>query len=300
MYKSAILPVFLSLCLFHCGQYIHKPVVRQGALLQRVAGDFDFTEGPAADREGNVYFTDQPNNRILKWSVDGELSTFVEPAGRANGLYFDSEGNLVACADEKNELWSISPDKKVTVLASNYEGSLLNGPNDVWVHPDGQLYFTDPMYPRSYWNRGPMEQTCQGVYLLTADRKNLIRVIDDLEQPNGIVGTADGKILYVADIQAKKTYRYTIEEDGSLTHKQVFCNVGSDGMTLDSEGHVYLTGFGVTVFNAMGAMVERIEVPESWTANVCFGGQDGKTLFITASRSLYSIQMRVHGMEAQE
>ena len=110
-----------------------ESVFAPGAKLEKLAGGFDFTEGPTCNAAGNVFFTDQPNDRILKWGVEGELSTFLQPAGRANGLCFNPRGHLIACADEKNALWSIAPDGKVTVLVSEYRGKLLNGPNDVWV-----------------------------------------------------------------------------------------------------------------------------------------------------------------------
>ena len=271
--------------------------VAPDAKLELLAADFKFTEGPIADAEGNVYFTDQPNDRIMKWSVDGKLSTFMQPSGRSNGMYFDAKGNLWACADDKNELWCIDPDGKVTVVVKDYKGKLLNGPNDLWIRTDGGLYFTDPFYKRPYWDRGPMEQDVQGVYYLSPDRKTLTRVADDLEQPNGIIGTPDGKTLYVADIRARKTYAYDIQPDGSLTGKRLFCELGSDGMTLDDEGNVYLTGKGVTVFDREGKQIEQIDVPEGWTANVCFGGRDGRTLFITASKGLYALSMRVKGAD---
>src|SRR5947199_5477573 len=164
-----------------------KGVIAPGAKLEKLAGGFAFTEGPAADADGNVYFTDQPNDRIHKWGTDGKLSTFLEPCGRSNGLCFDAKGNLWACADAKNELWVIDPAGKPTVVVKDYDGKLLNGPNDVWVRPDQGVYFTDPFYKRSYWKRGPMEQAVQGVYFLTPDRKKLVRVIDDLKQPNGLI-----------------------------------------------------------------------------------------------------------------
>jgi gluconolactonase len=273
-------------------------IISSGETLQKLAGEFIFTEGPASDAQGNVFFTDQPNDRILKWGIDGKLSTFMKPCGRANGLSFDREGNLWACADEKNELWRISPSAKATVVVTNHQGKLLNGPNDVWIRPAGGLYFTDPYYKRPYWKRGPKEQD-ECVYFLSPDEKNLVRVIEDLKQPNGIIGTPDGKILYVADIGAGKTYRYQIQPDGSLQDKKLFCELGSDGMTIDSEGNVYLTGKGVTVFDSSGKQIEHIDVPESWTANVCFGGKDRHTLFITASKGLYSMGMKVKGVDSQ-
>ena len=274
-------------------------VIAGGSGLQKLAGGFDFTEGPTCDANGDVFFTDQPNDRILKWSAEGGLSTFLEPAGRANGMCFDAAGHLIACADEKNELWSIAPDGKVRVLVNGYAGTRLNGPNDVWVRPDGGLYFTDPFYKRSWWVHDTMPQDGQHVYFLSADRRHLLRVADDLVKPNGIIGTPDGRTLYVADIDAGKTYRYDIAPDGSLSGKRLAANQGSDGMTLDTEGNLYLTGKGVAVFDRTGREIERIPVPdEQWTANVSFGGHDRRMLFITASRGLYGVRTRVRGANA--
>jgi gluconolactonase len=331
----------LSLLCAGCALAAESGIIAPGATLQKLAGGFAFTEGPACDREGNVFFTDQPNDRIMKWSVDGKLTTFMQPCGHANGLCFDPEGYLWACADEKNELWRIDPAGKATVVVKDYRGKLLNGPNDVWVRPNhlaviktlathgpsavasarsgsprpvppasrsarvpefqempGGLYFTDPYYKRSYWKRGPKEMA-ECVYFLAPDNKTLTRVIDDLKQPNGIIGKPDGKLLYVADLGAGKTYRYRIQPDGSLTQKTLFCELGSDGMTIDSQGNVYLTGRGVSVFDPAGKKIEQIEVPERWTGNVCFGGKDRQTLFITASKGLYALRMNVHGVGSQ-
>jgi gluconolactonase len=226
--------------------------------------------------------------------VDGELKTFLNGTGRANGLYFDRKGNLLSCSDLKNELWSFDMDGNHTVLLTDYEGKKLNAPNDLWVHPDGSIYFTDPFYKREYWtNRSPeMEQDGQHVYRLTADYKKVIRVETTLVQPNGIIGTPDGKLLYVADIGDNKTYVYDILPDGSLANRKLFTTLGSDGMTIDGKGNIYLTGKGVTVFNPKGEQIEHIPVEAGWTANVCFGGKDMKTLFITASEYLFSIRIR--------
>ena len=274
-------------------------VFAPGAKLEKLAGGFDFTEGPTCDAAGNVFFTDQPNDRILKWGVEGELSTFLQPAGRANGMCFAPRGHLIACADEKNALWSIAPDGKVTVLVSEYRGKLLNGPNDVWVRPDGALYFTDPFYDRPWWTHHTMPQDGQHVYFVSADRQHLGRVADDLQKPNGIIGTPDGKTLYVADIGAGKTYRYDVAPNGSLAGKTLAAEQGSDGITLDNEGNLYLTGNGVLVVDKGGRQIAQIQVPdEQWTANVSFGGKDRHTLFITASTGLYAVRMRVKSANA--
>ncbi|MDR2470118.1 MAG: SMP-30/gluconolactonase/LRE family protein [Tannerella sp.] len=276
-----------------------ETLVAPNAKVEKLADGFLFTEGPAVDRRGNVYFTDQPNNRILKWSIDGALTVFHEHAGRANGLYFDRDGSLLSCSDQDNELWRIRvEDGSHTVLVADVEGKKLNGPNDLWIRPDGGIYFTDPLYPRNYWTRDPQtQQPGQYVYFLSPDRKTWKPVATDLEQPNGIIGTPDGKTLYVADIRAGKTYAYDIRKDGTLDNKRLFAPMGSDGMTIDRKGNVYLTGRGVTVFNAKGEQIEHISVDANWTANVCFGGKDRKTLFITASQYLYGLRMNVAGVK---
>ncbi len=273
-------------------------IIASGATLEKLAGDFSFTEGPASDREGNVFFTDQPNDRIMKWGLDEKLSTFKQPCGRANGLCFDGHGNIWACADATNQLWRLDPHGAVTVVVKDYQGALLNGPNDIWIAPGGDIFFTDPYYKRPYWHRGP-KAMAECVYHLNADGSGLTRIIDDLKQPNGIIGTPDGKTLYVADIGAAKTYRYAIKPNGSVADKALFCEMGSDGMTIDSRGNVYLTGKGVSVFAPSGEKIQQIAVPEPWTANVCFGGKGRQSLFITASKGLYRLRMNVHGVNSQ-
>lgn len=183
-------------------------------------------------------------------------------------------------------------------MAKEFDGKPLNGPNDVWERPDGALYFTDPFYKRPWWDYSQRPQDGEHVYFLSADRRTLKRVTDDLVKPNGIIGTPEGKTLFVADIKAGKTWAYDIQPDGSLTNKTLRCELGSDGMTLDTEGNLYLTGKGVTVFDKTGKRIEHIDVLEGWTANVCFGGKDRQTLFITASKGLYAIKLRVKGANA--
>ena len=273
-------------------------VIAPGATLVQLASGFAFTEGPTSDSDGNVFFTDQPNNRILKWSVDGRLSTFLEPAGRSNGMYFGAGGSLLACADEKTELWAIAPDGTRTVLAKEFAGKPLNGPNDVWERPDGALYFTDPFYKRDWWDYDTRPQDGEHVYFLSSDRRTLRRVTADLARPNGIIGTPDGKTLFVADIRGGKTYAFDIQPDGSLANKRLRCELGSDGMTLDTEGNLYVTGKGVSVVDPAGRKIDQIDVPEPWTANVSFGGRDRQTLFITASTGFYAIRLRVRGANA--
>jgi gluconolactonase len=266
-------------------------VVAPQAKVQKLADGFRFTEGPAADDAGDMFFTDIPNSRIHKWSLDGRLSTFLEDSGRTNGLFFGPDDNLLACVGGRGQVVSIDRQGKVTVLADKYQGKGLNSPNDLWRHPKGGIYFTDPRYGR----REELPQDGEHVYYLSGDRERLIRVIGDLVRPNGIVGTADGKLLYVADHGGNKTYVYTIKADGTLSDKKLFAPEGSDGMTLDTAGNVYLTGEVVSVFDAAGKKIETIEVPEK-PSNVCFGGRDKQTLFITARTSFYSLRMQAKGL----
>lgn len=229
--------------------------------------------------------------------MDGKLSLFMDKTGRSNGMYFDNKGNLVTCADENNELWSIDKNKKVTVLMKVFKGHRFNGPNDLWIDKRGGIFFTDPYYQRDYWTRKEPEMDAQKVYYLPKGKQEPIVVDDHLKQPNGIVGSPDGKNLFVADIGDGKTYKYDIGTGGQLTNRQLFAAQGSDGITLDSEGNLYITGEGVTVYNNKGDKIGNIPVPAGWTANVCFGGKDKKTLFITASKSVFTLQMQVHGVE---
>ncbi len=296
--KVPIVPLLLSA--WSCAalaQHGDRNPVAKNAQPVLLSSDFKFTEGPAVDAHGNVFFTDQPNDRIMKWSTDGGITEYMKGAGRSNGLYFDHRGNLISCADEKNELWSIDKNKNVTVLITDYKGRKLNGPNDLWVDANGGIYITDPYYQRDYWTRTQKEIEQENVYYLTPDRKELRMVMDGFIRPNGIIGTADGQYLYIADIGAGKTYRFNVQSDGSLSEKKLFVEMGSDGMTIDEKGNIYLTGKGVTVFNPAGQQIEHIDIPEDWTANLCFGGKDRKTLFITASKSVYTLQMNVRGVK---
>ncbi|WP_235853950.1 SMP-30/gluconolactonase/LRE family protein [Mucilaginibacter terrenus] len=262
-----------------------------------ISNQFAFTEGPAVDKKGNVFFTDQPNNKIWKYDTDGKLSVFMDSAGRGNGTYFDKKGNLIVCADEHNQLWQVAPNGKVKVLMVNYKGKLLNGPNDLWVHPNGNIYFTDPYYQRPWWTRTQPDQDGQKVYYLPKGKSEAIMVDADYKRPNGIVGTPDGKLLYVADIGDNKIYKYAVNKDGSLSGKVVFINKGADGMTLDERGNLYLAGNGITVYNPEGVQIAHIDIPEPWSANVCFGGKNKDLLFITASKAIYTLKMKVKGVE---
>lgn len=270
-------------------------VLAPGTVAEKLADGFKFTEGATVNAAGEVFFVDQPNNRILRWTREQGVRTFMDSAGRANGMCFAADGTLLACADERMELWGIAADGKVTVLAKGYDGKDFNGPNDVWACPGGGCYFTDPFYKRAWWTHTAPPQGTRQVYFLPKGGAPR-RVTEDLVQPNGIVGAPDGKTLYVADIDAKKTYAYDIQADGALASRRLFCEMGSDGMTLDADGRIYLTGKeGVYVFDKAGSALGVIKIPEGWSANVCIGGPKKDTLFVTASKGFYAVPLKVKG-----
>ncbi len=288
------------LLILHSGLlYGQSPIIADGATLQKAGSGYTFTEGPAVDPKGNIFFTDQPNDKIYKWSADdGTVSLFMEGAKRSNGMYFDHEGALVSCADLMNQLIKISPDKNIEVVISGYRGMKLNGPNDVWIHPDKQIYITDAFYKRDWWEHEEKEIEAENVYCYYPESKKLVVAADGLVRPNGIVGTPNGKTLYVADINDNKIYSYKVDSDGVLSNRKLFVNDKSDGMTIDSKGNVYISNTnGVTVYNKKGKQIEQIPTGERWTANVVFGGKDHRTLFITAMGSVYTLKMKVRGVK---
>jgi sugar lactone lactonase YvrE/L-ascorbate metabolism protein UlaG (beta-lactamase superfamily) len=297
----SILFVFASMVLSSEKTTVVAPGALAGAepsaaqKVEKLASGFGFTEGPAADTEGNIFFTDIPNNRIHKWSLEGKLSTFLENSRGTNGLFFDKAGNLIACEGGGRQLVSIDQKGNVTVLADKYEGKRFNSLNDLWIAPNGGIYFTDPRYG----SKDNMEQDGEHVYYLSPDRKGLIRVVNDMVRPNGVIGSADGKLLYVTDHGGNKTFVYTINKDGTLSDKKLFAPEGADGMTIDNQGNIYLATNIVAVYNKNGQKIESIEIPEQ-PSNVCFGGKGKQILFITARTSLYSIRMQVKGVEQVE
>ncbi|MEI6175759.1 MAG: DUF1566 domain-containing protein [Verrucomicrobiota bacterium] len=264
-------------------------LVQAGATTTPVVSSLQFGEGPAADASGNVFFSDITANTIYKWSVAGTLSVFRTDSGGANGLAFDSSGNLIACEGTNGRVVSISPLGVVTVLASQYNGIRFNEPNDLWIDSKGGIYFTDPVF------FGSQVQDTQAVYYISADRSGVTRVISDMVKPNGLVGSADGTTLYVSDYGAGNTYKYTINSDGSLTGKTLFVAVGSDGMETDSSGNIYLTTSDVLVYSSAGILLQTINVPNRPT-NLCFAGADRRTLFITTESSMYSIMVVPQGL----
>lgn len=277
-------------------QQTAQSLIADHAKVTKVQGGFSFTEGPSVSPDGRVFFTDQPNDKIDVWSEDGSISTYMDGCQRANGTYFNKKGELVVCADLHNKLMVITPEKQMKTIVADYDSMHLNGPNDLWIAPNGGIYFTDPYYFRKYWEQGHQEvQDVRGVYYLNPDGK-AICVISDFKQPNGLIGTPDGETLYVSDINDGKIWKYSINADGTLSNKTFFAPEGSDGMTIDNKGNVYLSSKTVSVYNPQGENIAKIEVPEQ-PANICFGGKNRNILFITARTSVYTLKMKVKGVD---
>jgi gluconolactonase len=250
-----------------------------------VAGRYQFAEGPATDQTGNVYFSDIIAGKIYMWSPNSNVTVFQDGLNMPNGLMFDGNGNLIACEGGNGRLISIAPQGGITVLVDQYNGVRFNEPNDLWIDPQGGIYFTDPAY------QSPVIQDGENVYYLSPDRHQVIRVIDDMVRPNGIVGTDNGTTLYVADHGASQTFSYTINSDGTLSNKQLLVSIGSDGMTLDAAGNLYLTiPNQIQIYNSTGIHLKDIPMQENPT-NVTFAGPDSQTMFVTARTAVYTVQM---------
>ena len=264
----------------------------------KVHGDFGFVEGPAWGPDKKVYFTDIPNNRILR--TDGEtLEVFAEPSGHCNGLMFSGE-QLIACSMD-GALIAFDREGKATTLAGTHEDKRFNAPNDLVIDQAGGVYFTDPRFRAPE----PWPQGIEAVYYRAADG-TVTRIINDLNElaPNGVLLSPDEKTLYVLCSMQAEVLAYEVTGPGKIGPGRVFAILkqpegvtgsGGDGLTVDTKGNLYLTSrLGVQVFNPTGELLGVIALPEQ-PANVTFGGADGTTLYATARTSLYAVPMKAKG-----
>lgn len=266
--------------------------------VRKLHADFAFIEGPACDAAGNLYFTDIPNNRIHKRTPDGTLSVFVEPSGHCNGLMVVGDRLLACEMDGRLKEFSLA-DGKETVLADKYEDKRFNAPNDLVIDKSGGIYFTDPRFRAP----DPWPQTKEAVYYRAADGK-VTRLIADRTAPNGVILSPDEKTLYVVPSMEQQMWAYPVEAPGKLGTGKVFCEVkqkegqsngGGDGLTIDTNGNLYITtALGLQVFDAAGKALGIIAFPEQ-PANVTFGGPNRTTLFVTARTSLYAVETAATG-----
>lgn len=269
-----------------------EDLVADGAVPKRLESGFKFSEGPAADAQGNIYFTDVGANRIHFWNVSEKtLSTIREDSGGADGLFVDRAGALWVCELKDKRLSRIDANGKYSVVADSFAGQPFTGPNDLWFDPYGGVYFSD-----SYGGHQTRTADHRVFYRAASGKVNL--VVDNLHKSNGLQGTSDGRWLYVSDYIANKVYRYAIKSPGKIGKRSVFAQYRCDGMTLDDQSNLYLcTGnarHGVVVFAPNGTEIGKIPFPED-PSNITFGGVDNRTLFVTATHGLYALQMMVAG-----
>jgi gluconolactonase len=262
---------------------------------------FEFTEGPAGDADGNLYFSDIPAEKIYKRTAKGQLSVFIEKSGHANGLMLSGKGELYACEMDGQLVAYNLKTKERRVVAGKYEGNRFNAPNDLVIDKTGGVYFTDP----SFRAPKPMPQGKLAVYYAAPDGK-VTRLIDDLPNPNGVKLSPDEKTLYVIPTGPAEMKAYPVEAPGKIGAGRVFCTLklpksdkantgGGDGMTIDEKGNLYITStLGLQVFDPMGKALGIITLPEQ-PANCTFGGPGNNTLIVTARTSVYMVPMDVKG-----
>lgn len=296
---AAMLLFLLAASAFAQQPPVNIPGVGPAGTVAKVHGGFEFTEGPAQDGRGNVYFSDIPTNRIYKLARDGRLSIFLEPSGHANGLMFNSAGMLFACQMD-GQVVSIDPEtKKVTVVSGQYQDKRFNAPNDLVLDRAGGIYFSDPHYRAPQ----PLPQGKEAVYYIAPDG-SVARLVDNLAAPNGVILSPDEKTLYVAPSEQKEVWAYPVETPGKLGAGRVFCSLkqagekdtsGGDGLTIDSAGNLYVaTQLGLQVVAPDGKLLGILAFPEQ-PANVTFGPPEDRTLYVAARTSLYAVTMQVLG-----
>jgi gluconolactonase len=302
-------------------------IVPKDAKLERVTTGFTWTEGPVWVN-GSLYFADIPSNSIRRWTPEQGVTMFITPSGYkgstpyggpesgSNGMTLDAQGRLTVAGHAQRDVYrleSLRTDSPITVLADSYEGKKLNSPNDLVYRSDGSLYFTDPPYGlRTQKDTDPeKELKVNGVYRIphSLDQKSgeparseLQLLVSDLPRPNGIAFSPDEKFLYVSNSEPKKIMRYRVQPDGSVTDGKLIYDGTADarpgapdGMKVDEKGNLYSTGpGGIWIFSPEGKPLGTIIMPEN-AANVAWGGPDRKTMYITASTSVYRIQLMVAG-----
>ena len=290
-------------------------LIPASAHIEKLAGGFQFTEGPLWFPAGYLWFSDVIGNIVRQWSRDGVVTEILpEGGGKStappggfigpNGMIADRDGAVLLCQHTNRRIARISRDRQISTVIDKYEGKKLNSPNDLVYRSDGSLYFTDPPYGLSRQDDDPAKELpFNGVYRLSNGKLQVI--ITDLTRPNGLAFSPDERVLYVANSEPKKLWmRYDVQPDGTVRNGQVFFDVTPstenglpDGMKLDAHGNLYCAGpGGVWVFSPDGSHLGTIVTPET-PAN-CNWGDDGKSLYITAETGLYRIRLAVEGRKA--
>ncbi len=273
-------------------------LIDRDAKLTRVGGDFGFTEGPVWDQAGFLYVSDEVQNKIYRVFLDGHKEEVIS-LGDPDGNTYDRQHRLIDCASVLRAIIAVTPDGKYTVLADHYEGKKLNSPNDVVTGPDGAIYFTDPTL--DLVEGQPQEIPFQGVYRL--DQQTGVRLLTkDLTQPNGLAFSPDGKRLYVDDSEQRNIRTYDVGADGGLSNGRIFGQEPGgqhdgvpDGIKVDTHGNLFVTGpKGIWIWDPQGHHLGTIEMPEQ-PANLAWGDRDYRTLYITATTSVYRLRTKARG-----
>jgi len=294
-------------------------IVSKDAKIQKISGGFTFTEGPVWHKEGYLLFSDIPDNKILKYTPEEGITTYLENSGfvgteikqdgpGSNGLTYDKQGNLIICQHGARQVVKYDRAGNFIPIARQFGGGRLNSPNDVVVKSDGTIYFTDPPWGLPKQDEDPAKELdFQGVYRL--NKGNLELIDKELIRPNGIAFSHDEKYLYVTDTDEdrKLYYRYNVDEEGNVSEKTLFFDAselqgdgGPDGIKVDKKGNCYFTGpGGILVINSKGDLLGTISPPEQ-PANLGWGGKDGKTLFMTCRTGLYAIELKIEGVRPME
>jgi gluconolactonase len=300
------LAALCALVLTYFGGLTIPPAAAQDGIeptgkVELIRDGFAFTEGPAWHAESeSLYFSDIPNASIHRLGPDGEISLFTDDSKHTNGIWITSAGTMLGCQMDGRVVQYDPADASAKILAAEFDGNRFNAPNDLVPDAQGGIYFTDPLFRAPT----PLPQTVQAVYFIAPDGK-VSRVTGDLAAPNGIGLSPDGKRLYVCPSQQAEMLVYEVLAPGKLSEPKVFCTVeqpegkqgtGADGITLDVQGNVYITThIGVQIFSPDGNQVGVVRFPQQ-PANVCFGGSDWKTMFVTARTGLYRVRMPIAGL----
>lgn len=284
-------------------------VVEPGACAERIATGFGFTEGPVWHPDGFLLFSDLTQDVRRRWSEAGGVEDVRRPNDRGNGMALERDGSLLVCEHSTSRVVRERPEGTREVVASHAAGRELNSPNDVVVRSDASIYFTDPTYGRmAGWGiERPCELDVRGVYRVPPGGGEPELLARDFVQPNGLCFTPDESVLYVDDTEAFHIKAFDVARDGSLRNERLFCEgIGDaahpdagdpDGIKCDEHGNVWVTGpGGIWVLDPSGERIALVELPEI-AANLCFGGPDGTTLYVTATTSVYRLPTRVRGAQ---
>lgn len=299
-YLSICVMITASLLLFACGE-AEVRIIDEGAEPEVISSGHEFTEGPYWHPDGYLLFSDIPADRVYRWVPGEESEVYIEPSGNSNGIQADIDGSVILC-QHAGRLSRVTDGRELEVIVDNYQGNRLNSPNDLTIHSNGTIYFTDPPFGVDDEDR---ELDFSGVFQLTPDGE-LTLVYDEFDYPNGIILTQDESRLYVNDSETGDITVFDVDTNGDLSSPRHFASVGpwgdggaADGMVVDTEDRLYTTGpAGISVFDSQGNHLQDIGFEQS-VSNVEWSGEDPGTLYITARDLVYSLQFNVEGHKAR-